>query len=103
RDLIVQAPQRAASRGMRDARLHEARRQAVPRELGGAPCPREEAAPVCVPLGLDDPRAGDGRFPEDHGSTFTSGMGTTNRPPQSRTWAICSTISAVRFHGRIST
>lgn len=33
----------------------------------------------------------------------TSGMGTTNFPPQSRIYAIWSMISVLRFQGRIST
>jgi len=75
----------------------------VPGELRRAPRPRKETTRIRMPLRLDDPCAGDGGLAEDHAITFTSGIGTTKRPPQSRTWAICSTISAVRFHGRMST
>ena len=36
------------------------------------------------------------------GSTIeTEGMGTMNLAPHSPTWRICSTISSLRFHGRI--
>ena len=41
--------------------------------------------------------------PAAHVNTFTSGIGTTNRPPHSGYAAICSMISSFRFHGRIST
>ena len=33
--------------------------------------------------------------------TATSGIGTTNLPPQSLACRICRTISCCRFHGRI--
>jgi hypothetical protein len=36
-------------------------------------------------------------------NTVSSGMGTTNWPPQSLTCAIWLTTSSRRFHGRIST
>ena len=34
-------------------------------------------------------------------STVASGIGTMNWAPQSRTWASCSRISSLKFHGRI--
>lgn len=41
--------------------------------------------------------------PFDSSMARTSGIGTTNWPPQARIAAICLTISSLKFQGRIST
>ncbi len=68
-----------------------------------APGSSKEPAFVFLALRLDHECSFKRRFTKDHGQTFTSGIGTTNRPPQSRTNAICSMTSVRMFHGRIRT
>jgi hypothetical protein len=36
-----------------------------------------------------------------HSSSSNRGIGTMKRPPHARTYESCSTISLVRFHGRM--
>jgi len=47
-------------------------------------------------------RALDRGLLECHSMTSNSGVLTTNLPPQSRMWAICTTISSRRFQGRMN-
>src|SRR5207253_7802144 len=103
RDLVVHPAQRAAALVVRNARLRDASFEAAARELLRVERPREETANVPMRLELDHERAADRRLREDHASTSTRGIGTTNFPPHSRMCAICSVISSRRFHGRIRT
>src|SRR5919198_2230983 len=101
--LVVHAPERPALLVERDAALDEPRVEPVPLDLVLAPRAGEEAAMVLQPLGLDDDRARQRRFEEDHGYTATWGIGTTNWPPHPRMYAIWAMISSFRFQGRMST
>lgn len=72
-------------------------------ELVLAPCARKASAFIDVTFWLDGVGANDAQRTKDHGSTSTSGIGKTNRPPQSRTNESCEAISSRRFQGRIKT
>ena len=82
--------------------LHEPLAQPVLGEIAAAKGPGEQPPIVFVGLDVDDEGAGQGRFAEQHQNTSTRGIGTTNFPPHSRMAAICSAISSLRFHGRMS-
>src|SRR6187455_1747524 len=90
--LPVEAAERAAPGVPRQAALHEPVGEAAGTEEPGVESAGEEAALVGGGLDLDELHR-----------TVTSGIATTNRPPQSRTAPICSVISRVRFQGRMRT
>ncbi len=103
RKLIVQAPQRSLPRVERLAALGDSPRKAALFEVTLAPEPREKAALVRDWFRFDQEGPGDFEWLEDHAIVSTRGIGTTKRPPQSRTRAICPTISSFRFQGSMST
>ena len=47
-----------------------------------------------------DQASGKARDGSAHGSTLVLGMGTTNCPPHSRMWAICSMTSSLMIPGK---
>src|SRR5262245_30650558 len=102
-DLVVHSAQRPSLRIEGGAALSDAGLEAALRELAFAPRTREEPALVADRLRFDDVRAGERRFAEDQSKTSTRGIGTTKRPPHSRTYASCSVISSLWFQGRMST
>ena len=101
--LVVQTAQGATPRVERDAGLDEPGWQPGGRELFLAERPREEPPIVDVPLDIDDHGVGKLGGREAHQNTVSSGIGTTKRPPHSRTADICCVISSRRFHGRMNT
>ena len=101
--LPVHSAQGALAQVVRDVALHPVDLDPVFRGFTVAPGPGEESALVVDLLDLDQDGAFEPGRVEDHSNTFTSGIGTTRRPPQSRMYAVCSMISFRRFHGRMST
>jgi hypothetical protein len=85
----------------RDIALHQLRVQPMRFKFAPAPGPGKKTALVLQLLNVNDIRTLEVCFGKDHSYTFTSGIGTINRPPQSRMQDICVIISSLKFHGRI--
>ena len=99
----MQTPQGATPRVERDAGLDEPGWQPGGRELLLAERPREETPTIDVSIDIDNHGVRKRRGREAHQNTLSSGIGTTKRPPHSRTADICCVISSRRFHGRMNT
>src|SRR5262249_36317578 len=98
--LEVQSTQRRLAPVPRQVALRDDRAQAAHPKFFLAEGAREKAALVLEALRFDQVGAGERDRVELHSSTRTCGIGTTKRPPQERTCAICATISSFRFQGR---
>src|SRR4030067_158541 len=103
RRLIVHPPKRPAAGAEGNTALLDPGIQTVLLELAAAPGPREEPTLVVVELQIKEKCPSESQRREDHATTSGWGMGTANRPHQTRTYASCSMTSSLRFQARIRT
>src|SRR5947209_4486638 len=97
--LVVHATKSSPTRIERDAALSDSRIDTASRKFIATPSAREEAAFVNHGFDFDQVGALQWKLDEFHWMTSTVGIGTTKRPPHSRTCDICSRISSRKFHG----
>jgi hypothetical protein len=103
RCLEMQASERAGRLVEGDVALSDSRVEPERLEFVHAEAAREEAAPIIESFELHGIKPRTRRLDESQSSTLTSGIGTTNLPPQVAMPDICAAISSRRFQGRMST
>src|SRR5712671_2886989 len=101
--LIVQSAQRAAFAAPGNVALGDGAGEALRAEFLLAKATGKEPPLVFNELGAHEISAVQRSRNELQLRILTSGIGTTKRPPHDRTALICSTISSIRFQGRIRT